>query len=191
MSNNNNNNNKDNNSNIDKNNGRSDHLIGHVNNCVTSLATVDSTIWYPKPFFVTGHNDGSVYLWQINPLENKLKPLCLLSHRLKNKITAIRIFRRNQALVCCDVKGNAETISTEILLKDLLKPYCFDRCSKCFSIFESEDQIRFCSLCGLPYCKKCFAESNPRLCKICENKDMNNAFENSSVRSAGSNDQDD
>lgn len=191
VSNNNNNNNKDNNSNIDKNNGRSDHLIGHVNNCVTSLATVDSTIWYPKPFFVTGHNDGSVYLWQINPLENKLKPLCLLSHRLKNKITAIRIFRRNQALVCCDVKGNAETISTEILLKDLLKPYCFDRCSKCFSIFESEDQIRFCSLCGLPYCKKCFAESNPRLCKICENKDMNNAFENSSVRSAGSNDQDD
>lgn len=43
---------------------RNDHLT-HVNNCVTSLTTVDSTIWYPIPFFVTGHNDGSVYLWQV------------------------------------------------------------------------------------------------------------------------------
>ena len=123
------------------------------------------------------------------PVENKLKPLCLLSHKLKNKITALKIFRRNQALVCCDVKGNAETISVEVLMKNLLKPVCFDKSTRCLELFENEDQTNFCSLYGLPYCKKGLCESNSNLCKNCEAKDESISIDDSSQKS-GSIDQD-
>ncbi|OHT15288.1 hypothetical protein TRFO_14189 [Tritrichomonas foetus] len=187
-----------------------EHFIHDENEKVTALSVCDSVIWFPKPFFVTGHISGQINLWEVNifeqsitkiPLSNPFSPGCFNNSiynqnnyeenhfksnhendefeneyenkEKKNKIVAISVFNGNRSLVCANEEGRAFVISSNCILRRVLKQNCFELCPTCHNKLVSH-QTMFCSVCGIPSCKQCFSPSKAPLCKLCEYTNKHN-----------------
>ena len=150
-------------------------------NEITSLTLNDSVIWFPRPFFVTGHSNGNINAWEINLYSDDsphskdayLKKIILAEDIFKNKtnksVVAMNVFSAGKGLVCTNEDGDACLLSVaySYISRGFLKASCFNECPSCHSTLIQSQAI-MCSVCGLPYCRSCITNSKDPICRSCE-----------------------
>ena len=139
---------------------------------VTAIATTDSNNWDPFPYFVTGHQNGLVNVWKIDPSELGKATLTFRTLvKTDHPITSVVIFARGKAVAYTDTRGNVGVVSCcQKNKRPILKSQCFDKCFICNSALQKP--YSFCSVCGLPCCRQCLQKN--ATCSRCADISLSN-----------------
>ena len=151
---------------------------------ITSLAVCESLRWTPHPFHITGHVDGTVYIWIIDfdkannkqktgeeneepetkEEDNKLNIFRekVLMRALSLPISALAVYFEDKAIIASDIEGEAVLCATKTA-GYLLKPSLFESCAICMQPLTSNASC--CNYCGMPVCKNC--RKSAKVCIAC------------------------
>ena len=143
---------------------------------ITSLAAGDSSVWTPRPWFVTGHSDGSTCMWEID-VHNASVVCTTLAKSHHAPIIALHVFHSNKALVSCDENGSVILLSCSKIKHKVLKSSCFNGCALCGKSFKNQEYL--CSHCGLPHCRNCYI-AQTKMCTACDAEKQLNTSESAS-----------
>ena len=130
---------------------------------ITALSANDSIVWSSYPFFVTGHEDGSVLLWSIDFVNATIDFRHVMN---TSAVASICIAFSGCAIIVVAVDGSANLAVASGIGKPVLPIQYFSTCPICCQPLN-EKTAQICPVCGLPICKNCWAQD---CCTICNAK---------------------
>ena len=130
---------------------------------ITSLGVNDSIVWNPYPFFVTGHQDGSVLIWYVDFVNKSLEFLHVMKVNA-SPISSICIACSGCAIIAAGSDGSANLAVASGIGRPVLRSEYFSTCPICCQALNDR-AANICPVCGLPICRNCWAEECCTICK--------------------------
>ncbi|EAX90547.1 Beige/BEACH domain containing protein [Trichomonas vaginalis G3] len=135
-------------------------LIESETKGLTCINSNDSILWTSTPFFVSGHENGDVLIWNLDLIKNKLISNVLFNTN-EIAVSALTVFGKGKCCAAVNAQGGLFACVSNDVQKQLLKSNLFEFCPCCKSKLN---ELTICPKCGLPVCQSCITESGCAKC---------------------------